>query len=90
MTNTQNKGTALITGASSGIGAVYADRLAKQGYDLILVARNEARLNDLANRIKADTGRHVEIFQADLTVPAELHRVEKRLSSDSKHHRARE
>jgi len=84
MTNTQNKGTALITGASSGIGAVYADRLAKQGYDLILVARNEARLNDLANRIKAKIGRHVEIFQADLTVPAELHRVEKRLSSDSK------
>lgn len=77
-----NKGSALITGASSGIGRVYADRLAKLGYDLILVARNETRLNDLANRIKADTGRSVEIFKADLTIPAELRRVEKRLSSD--------
>jgi short-subunit dehydrogenase len=61
-----HRGTAVITGASSGIGAIYADRLARRGYDLILVARNRDRLAALAERITNDTQRSVEIVAADL------------------------
>ncbi|MFA5956407.1 SDR family NAD(P)-dependent oxidoreductase [Hyphomicrobium sp.] len=71
-----SKGTALITGASSGIGAVYADRLAKRGYDLILVARNEARLKDVAARLASTTGRSITILPADLNDRAALAKVE--------------
>jgi short-subunit dehydrogenase len=77
------KGTALITGASTGIGAVYADRLSKRGYDLILVARDTQRLNKVAQTISAESGRKVEILTADLTVKADLRRVESRLRSDA-------
>jgi short-subunit dehydrogenase len=66
MKATETKGTALITGASSGIGAIYADRLAKRGYDLILVARNRNRLAALARRVENETGRSVETIAADL------------------------
>lgn len=62
-----SKGTALVTGASSGIGAIYADRLARRGYDLILVARNKERLNTLAQRLADKTGRGVEVVAADLS-----------------------
>src|SRR5687767_11996151 len=72
----QPKGTALITGASTGIGAIYADRLARRGHDLILVARNKARLAALARRIANDTGRKVATVAADLTDAADLRRVE--------------
>ncbi|HWY64682.1 MAG TPA: SDR family oxidoreductase [Rhizomicrobium sp.] len=74
--NTKTQSTALITGASSGIGAVYADRLARRGYDLILVARNAKRLSTLARRIENETGRTVETVVADLTATEDLHRVE--------------
>src|SRR3954468_14921369 len=81
--STSNKGTALITGASTGIGAVYADRLAKRGYDLILVARDEARLNALADRLRADAGVKVEVIKADLTDKADLLKLEQRLATDT-------
>jgi len=76
MKTIEAKGTALITGASTGIGAVYADRLAKRGHDLILVARNKERLASLARRLANDTNRNVETVEADLTSPADLQRVE--------------
>ncbi|MGB3124428.1 MAG: SDR family oxidoreductase [Pseudomonas sp.] len=81
---TQPKGYALITGASSGIGAVYANRLAQQGYDLILVARNQQRLEHLAKRLKSDTQRNVEVVVADLNLAADLARIEQLLQDDSR------
>ncbi|MGI4881509.1 MAG: SDR family NAD(P)-dependent oxidoreductase [Janthinobacterium lividum] len=83
MTIIGHKGTALVTGASTGIGAVYADRLAKRGYDLILVARNQAKLQELAERLEDETGRAVETLVADLNDPADLTRVAERLKTDA-------
>jgi hypothetical protein len=82
MSITEPKGVALITGASSGIGAVYADRLARRGYDLILVARSAERLVALAGRLAHETGRSVETLTANLNDPADLARVETRLRTD--------
>ncbi|WP_416310245.1 SDR family NAD(P)-dependent oxidoreductase [Pseudomonas sp. W03] len=76
-------GTALITGASSGIGAIYAERLARRGHDLILVARNRGRLNALAQRLSDETGRSVEVVVADLADRADLARVEELLRTDA-------
>jgi len=70
------KNTALITGASSGIGAVYADRLSRMGYDLILVARNADKLKHVADKIQNETGINVEVIIADLSKKSELHRIE--------------
>lgn len=81
MTNAE-KGTALITGASSGIGAIYADRLATQGYNLILVARSVDKLCKLASRISDKTGRSVEVLQANLAEAEGLSRIEKTLRID--------
>ena len=77
-----SKGTALITGASSGIGAIYADRLARRGYDLVLVARDRQRLQTLSQQLAAQTGRNVETLQADLTVKADVLKIEQRLAAD--------
>ncbi|GAB2574748.1 SDR family NAD(P)-dependent oxidoreductase [Kribbella endophytica] len=74
--------TAVVTGASTGLGAEYARRLAERGHDLVLVARNKARLDDLAAEISQNSGRKVESVVADLTVPAELAVVEDRLRQD--------
>jgi short-subunit dehydrogenase len=75
-------GTAVVTGASIGIGAVYADRLAKRGYDLVLVARDEARLNALAARLRTEARVKVDVIKADLTSPADRATVEQRLATD--------
>ena len=77
-----DKGTALITGASRGIGAIYADRLAKRGYDLILVARDEAALKALAGRLTSESGRSVTPLPADLNAKADLAKVETTLRKD--------
>ncbi|ACK49111.1 short-chain dehydrogenase/reductase SDR [Methylocella silvestris BL2] len=84
MTNNGQKGVALITGGSAGIGAVYADRLAKRGYDLILVARNQARLDALAERLRGETGRSVETIAASLGDRNDLARVEARLCEETR------
>ena len=82
-TNHQNKmGTALITGASTGIGATYAERLAKRGYDLILVARDQKKLAILAKQLNEEAGIRTEAFQADLTSKSDLALVERRLRDD--------
>jgi uncharacterized protein len=72
----------LITGASTGIGATYAERFAHRGQDLVLVARDRARMETLAARLRSETGVAVDIIAADLTIPAELGRVEARLRDD--------
>lgn len=76
-------GTALITGASTGIGKIYADRLAKRGYDLILVARNEQRLNAAAERLRSETGVQVTSLTADLSDTAGMAKVEAVLRDDA-------
>ena len=74
--------TAVVTGASSGIGAVYADRLAARGYDLILVARRGDRLNALADKLSTTYGRKVQALVADLAQESDLARVEDVLRRD--------
>lgn len=76
--------TVLITGASTGIGAIYADRFARRGHDLVLVARDKARLETLAARLREETGAAVDILPADLTQPGDLAAVETRLREDTR------
>jgi short-subunit dehydrogenase len=72
-----SRGTAVVTGASSGIGATYADRLAARGHDLILVARRRDRLAELAQRLRSAYSRDVVVLPADLVSQEELERVAK-------------
>lgn len=74
----------LITGASTGIGATYAERFARRGHDLVLVARNKARLEMLAARLREEHSVAVDILQADLTESSDLAAVETRLREDSR------
>lgn len=76
------KPTVLITGASAGIGSVYADRFARRGHDLVLVARDGARLNTLARRLRDQYRIDVDVLAADLTVAAGIEAVEARLRDD--------
>ena len=76
--------TVLITGASTGIGAIYADRFARRGHDLVLVARDRARLEALAARLREETGAAVDILAADLTQPGDLAAIEARLREDAR------
>src|ERR1700722_12796796 len=78
----QSLRTALVTGASSGIGATYADRLARRGHDLVLVARSRARLEETASKLRAETGVTVDVLPADLIEHSELLQVESRLRDD--------
>jgi short-subunit dehydrogenase len=78
------KPSVLITGASTGIGAVYADRFARRGHDLVLVARDRARMEQLADRLHQETGVTVNVLQADLTDARDLAQVEARLREDTR------
>lgn len=74
----------LITGASTGIGATYADRFARRGHDLVLVARDAARMEALATELRAETGVSIDILPADLTRADEIAAVEARLRDDDR------
>jgi len=82
-TETGVRPRALVTGASSGIGAAFAERLARDQHDLIVVARRRERLEALAQRLHETHHVTVEVMVADLTQPGDLHAVEKRIAEDS-------
>ncbi|MBK5513192.1 SDR family NAD(P)-dependent oxidoreductase [Pseudomonas sp. TH15] len=83
MNSAKSQGTAVVTGASSGIGAIYAERLAARGFNLLLVARDKARLESAAAKLRDAHGVQVEVLKADLTQKEEVLKLEQRLRSDS-------
>src|SRR6202022_4598102 len=82
MSNSRPRPRALVTGASSGIGVAYAERLARNGYDVVLVARRRERLEGLAEQLRRETDTHPEVLAADLTDPGALAQVEARVAGD--------
>jgi short-subunit dehydrogenase len=73
---------AWVTGASSGIGTAFAQRLARDGFDVVLVARNQKRLEAVADEIRKESPVAVDVLLADLTEPASLAEVEQGISGD--------
>ena len=82
MSSSGSRPRALVTGASSGIGASYAERLARDGYDLVLVARRRGRLEELAERLRREADTHAEVLAADLTDAGALAEVEAHVAGD--------
>ncbi len=78
------KSAILINGASTGIGATYADRFARRGHDLVLVARDAGRMEALADRLRGETSVSIDILPADLTRAEEIATVEARLRDDDR------
>ena len=78
----ETKGTAVVTGASSGLGAIFADRLASRGHDLILVARREDRLIALEQRLNSQYGISTKAVVADLTTNADVDSLIRKITDD--------
>lgn len=81
--STSHQGSAIVTGASSGIGKVYADRLARRGFDLVLVARRGDKLAALADSLRAKYGVQARAFVADLGQRADVDRLADLIRTDA-------
>ena len=84
MAGTNERPVALVTGASSGLGAAFAERLAREGYDLIVAARRGERLEDLRERLEKNEGIKVDVMVADLANSSDLRLVEERAANESR------
>ena len=82
-TNSAGKGTAVVTGASAGLGKIYADRLAKRGYDLILIARRGDKLNSVAESLRSNYGVVVHTLVADLGLSGDVDNVVSAITRDN-------